>query len=440
MFFNLCYLAAFVVASPWILFRAIAHGRYRRGVRQKLFGLRPSECGASSQPTAWFHAVSVGEVNLLPGVVDAFRRRHPHWRVVVSASTDTGYDLAVTRFANLETPVFFCPLDFTWSVRRTLKTINPQLLVLAELELWPNLVRMASNAGCKCVVVNARLSEKSFVTYTKASRFLRGTFERLAWVGCQDHDYAARFIACGTPEENVSVTGSLKFDDAPTTRDTPEVHDRLDWAGSAAWHQVLLAGSTHDGEERIALASYQQLISQHPELRLIISPRHATRFNEVANLIESMGFTCRRRSESAEPITQWESNTVILVDTIGELRHWWGAARIAFVGGGFGDRGGQNMLEPAGYGCAVCFGPNTRNFEDIAKRLIAADGAVRLAEPADLTAFVTRCLDDAPAADRLGKHAKSAVATHRGATSRTIDRLAELTSFYELPSYRNRAA
>lgn len=450
MLFNLLYFAALLLASPWIVYRAIARGRYRRGLRQKLFGLNadpgwaPARSGSQtadpSQPTAWFHAVSVGEVNLLPGIIAAFRKQHTHWRVVVSCSTDTGYDLASQRFDSTGTAVFFCPLDFTWAVRRTLKTLRPQLLVLAELELWPNLIRMASDSGCQCAVINARLSEKSLTSYTRASRFLRSTFARLAWVGCQDHDYAARFIACGTAESVVTVTGSLKFDDAPTTRDTPEVNHRLDWSGADVWHQIMVAGSTHEGEERIALESYKQLMAQHPELRLVLTPRHSHRFAEVAKLVESMGLVCRRRSESLHPAERWDANSVILVDTIGELRHWWGTARIAFVGGGFGDRGGQNMLEPAGYGCAVCFGPNTKNFEDIARRLIAADGAVRLHNESDLSEFVRRCLLDPPAADRLGIHAQAMVSSHRGATQRTIDHLSELAASREVIPVLRRAA
>jgi 3-deoxy-D-manno-octulosonic-acid transferase len=440
MFFNLLYLIGLLAASPWIAFRAIAQGRYRRGVKQKLFGLSTSDIAPSSQPTAWFHAVSVGEVNLIPGIVAAFKSRHPHWRVVVSCSTDTGFDLAQERFAESQTPVFFCPLDFTWAVRRTINTLQPQLLVLAELELWPNLIRLASDSGCQCAVINARLSKSSSANYLRASRFVKSTFARIDWIGCQDHDYAARFIACGAEKSAVSVTGSLKFDNAPTTRDTVDVNQRLDWAGAQPWQQILLAGSTHDGEEKIALNAYKQLFTSHPDLRLVISPRHATRFDEVARLIESMGFVCRRRSESLNAADHWDANTVILVDTIGELRHWWGTSRVAFVGGAFGVRGGQNMLEPAGYGSAVCFGPNTRNFEDIAQRLIAAEGAVRLQRESDLADFVLRCLLDPPAADRLGIHAQSMVMSHRGATQRTLDHLAELAATRDIVPMYTRAA
>ncbi len=428
MFFNIIYLCALVFASPLIAYRAIREGRYRHGVRQKFLGLQPHEFTPSAQSTAWFHAVSVGEVNLLPGLVAEFRKCHPQWRIAVSCSTDTGFDLARQRFADLGITVFFCPLDFTWSVTRTLDTLRPSLLILVELELWPNLIRLVTDRGIPCTVVNARLSERSLATYTRVDRLLRSTFARIAWMGCQDHDYAARFIACGTDKSSITVTGSLKFDDAPTTRDTPEVNARIDWTGANPWHQVMLAGSTHAGEERIAIDAYRQLQTAHPELRLVITPRHATRFDEVAKLVQSMGFECRRRSESKSAANDWGANTIVLVDTIGELRHWWGTARIAFVGGAFGDRGGQNMLEPAGYGCAVCFGPNTKNFDDIARRLIDADGAVRLHEPEDLHRFIDRCLSDPPAADRLGIHAQAVVHSHRGATRRTIEHLVQVTS------------
>lgn len=440
MLFNLLYLSAMLLVSPWIAYRAIAQGRYRRGVRQKLFGLRRSELSDSSKPTAWFHAVSVGEVNLIPGIVAAFKNRHPHWRVVVSCSTDTGYDLARERLAKTETTVFFCPLDFTWAVRRTIKTLQPQLLVLTELELWPNLVRIASDSGCQCAIINARLSHKSGANYLRFQRYFKNTFARIAWIGCQDHDYAARFLACGAEKSAVTVTGSLKFDNAPSSRDTTEVHQRLDWSGAHPWHQILFAGSTHAGEEKIALDAYKKLYLEHPELRLAITPRHATRFDEVARLVESMGFECRRRSQSTAMAQDWGPNTVILIDTIGELTHWWGTARIAFVGGGFGGRGGQNMLEPAGYGAAVCFGPNTKNFEDITRRLLAADGAVQLQKESDLAEFVARCLIDPPAADRLGIHAQAMVMSHRGATQRTMEHLAELAATREVPPMYVRAA
>lgn len=432
MLLNFLYCAALWLASPLVIYRAARYGRYRRGVRQKFLGLSREDLEFADEtlklrdaaPVAWFHAVSVGEVNLITGLVREFRATHPDYQVVVSTSTDTGYDLAKSRFDDL--PVFFCPLDFTWAVNRTFATLRPRLLVLAELELWPNLIRFAGQWGCRVAVANGRLSKRSADRYRRFARLLSPAFSRLDWIGCQDASYAERFIACGARPEAVAITGSIKFDDAPSTRDTLEIHRIARWAGVDPWHQVLVAGSTHSGEEAIALQAYQQLSAEHRELRLVLVPRHKERFDEVARLIVAAGYQVERRSERLSPSDHWPADTVVLVDTLGELLHWWGISRIAFVGGGFGARGGQNMLEPAGYGSAVCFGPNTQNFEDIARRLVEAEGAVRLQEPADLARFAERCLTDPPAADSLGRRAQEVVAAHRGATVRTIQQLSQL--------------
>jgi len=438
MLLNALYCVALWIASPIVIYRAARFGRYRRGVRQKFFGLghddfnhwlpvdRSARPAADEEPSpvAWFHAVSVGEVNLLAGLIDAFRRKHPTHRVVVSTSTDTGYDLAKSRFADLD--VFFCPLDFTWAVNQTFKTLRPSLLVLAELELWPNLIRYADLWKCPVAIANGRLSDKSCKSYLRFSKFLAPTFRRIAWIGCQDAEIAERFIACGADRHHVVITGSIKFDNAPTTRDTPEITRISRWAAVDPWHQVFIAGSTQSGEEAAALTTYQSLSESHRELRLVIVPRHRERFDQVAALIQSFGYNVRRRSVHHSPADHWSADTVVLVDTVGELRHWWGISRIALVGGSFGDRGGQNMLEPAGYGSAVCFGPNTQNFRDISRRLLDAEGAVQLPSSDKLTGFVAKCLDDPPAADRLGLQARGVVAAHRGATEKTLSHLTRL--------------
>jgi len=374
----------------------------------------------------WLHAVSVGEVNLLPGVVERLSRVAPNTRVVISTSTDSGYDLAVDRFGHKR--VFFCPLDFTWAVRRTLQHLRPAQLVLAELELWPNLIRLAGSRGCAVTVINGRLSERSASRYVSWSRWLRPTFERLAWVGCQDEVSRERFAACGVPKHRLQVTGSIKFDNAPTSRESTEVQSRLNWSGAEPWQRVWVVGSTQPSEETMALDIYSHLIDEYPELRLVLSPRHSERFDEVAWLITSRGLRVHRRSRDSSLFdSSWEADTVILVDTIGELQHWWGVGQIATVGGTFGDRGGQNMLEPAGYGCAISFGPDTRNFRQIAEFLLAAGGAVRTVSSRELGQFVRRCLTDNAAADSLGRAAREIVLRHRGATRRTVAALATAT-------------
>ena len=431
MLLDFLYSILLISVSPLVIYRAARFGRYRRGIRQKCLGLRPDDfrpplTDLPPKPVAWFHAVSVGEVNLIAGLVAAFRDANPGHRIVISTTTDTGYDLARARFP--DDPVFFAPLDFSWAVKQTLDTLRPELLVLAELEIWPNLIRLAHRSGCRVTIANGRLSARSGGRYAKLRRFFAPTFARLDWVGCQDAQTAQRFIECGTRPEAITVTGSIKFDNAPDTRDTPEVHRLARWSATESWHQILLAGSTQPGEEAAALDAYRELSPRHRELRLIIVPRHKERFDEVAELIASRGYVVRRRSQCHAPAEHWSPETVVLVDTIGELRNWWGLCQIAFVGGSFGPRGGQNMLEPAGYGAATCFGPNTQNFAEISSRLLQAGAAIRLAEPSDLTRFVSRCLEDPAESSALGQRAKEVVLSHRGATEKTVNQLSRRVS------------
>ncbi len=421
MFANLIYALAICLVSPVIAYRMIRHGRYRRGIGQKLLGLSRASGQRlrGSGNCIWLHAVSVGEVNLLGGVIAKIRQSAPATAIVISTSTDTGYDLAVKKFG--ADRVFFCPLDFTWAVRRTLKNLMPTQLVLAELELWPNLVQAAQLFGIPVRVINGRLSERSAARYIRFAPLTKSTFERLSWVGCQDESSRDRFEACGVASDRLQVTGSIKFDDAPASRDTAGVQSLVEWSGADPWHRVWVVGSTQAGEETMAIDIYNHLRTDHAELRLILVPRHRERFDEVAAIVQAAGLNVQRRSTGKSLFnSRWNNDTVILVDTIGELRNWWGVGQIATVGGSFGARGGQNMLEPAGYGNAVSFGPNTRNFKQIAQQLIDNGGAVRTATASELSRFVRRCLTDIPAADSLGRSAQQVIARHRGATKRTI--------------------
>ncbi|OYP29503.1 3-deoxy-D-manno-octulosonic acid transferase [Rhodopirellula sp. MGV] len=423
MFANFIYLMAMTIASPWIVYRMVRHGRYRRGGHEKLFGISKSKakriCGGPNRSPVWIHAVSVGEINLIGSVVRQLRERDPGTPVVVSTSTDTGYDLAVQKFG--EDHVFFCPLDFTWAVGRTLRRLKPKMLVLVELELWPNLVSMSRQAGVEVMVINARLSEKSSNGYQRVRPLTRPIFSRLSHVACQDELTAERFVACGADPQCVEVTGSLKFDNAPDSRDNAEVQSRVNWANIDPWHRVWIVGSTQEGEEAMALRIYDRLAKKNRNLRLILVPRHRERFDSVAQLVQEHGFKVRRRSiKDDRRGDQWDADTVLLVDSIGELRHWWGVGQIATVGGSFGNRGGQNMLEPAGYGNAVCFGPDTRNFDEIANRLINAGGAMRVADEPALEKFVEICAANEPMANELGRLARKVIAQHCGATERTM--------------------
>ncbi len=433
--FNLLYAVFLLASLPWLVVAAVRRGKYRTGWGAKLLGLVPLR--TSTAPCVWLHAVSLGEVSLIGPLVAEIRRRHPDWQIAVSTTTLTGYELARLRYA--DHLVFYCPLDFSWAVRRAMTRIRPTMLLLVELELWPNLIDAAGKAGAKVAVINGRLSDRSFRGYGRFRPLVSRLLARLDVIAAQNAQYADRFLALGARDESVYVTGSLKFDGAATDRDNPRTTALRMLAGLKSSDAVFLAGSTQEPEEQLALDAYRQLVGAHPELRLVIVPRHPERFEEVARLLEATGVPWQRRTaldqQPADPRAR-----ILLVDRVGELAAWWGAAHIAYVGGSMGERQGQNMIEPAAYGAAVSFGPKTRNFKDVVAALLAANAAVVVQDGPGLTAFVRRALEQPGFADDLGARAQRVVRAQLGATARTVDLLDALVTQSSRSSDRRTAA
>lgn len=416
---NLGYLAALLLLSPWLLYKACTTGKYRSGLREKFFGLVPQRDDV--RPCVWFHGVSVGEILLLRKVVAAFRQRHPRYQVVISTTTDTGLAEARKHFADLLT--FYWPLDFTWSVRRALRQIRPELIVLAESELWPNFLWAAKRAGAKTAIINGRMSPRSFRRYQKLQLLARPLFRQLDLCLMQTEEYAQHLRQLGAPA--VQATGSVKYDGAVTDRHNPRTRELRTLFGIGPEELVWIAGSTQAPEEEIALSIFQRLRLQWPHLRLILVPRQKDRFDEVAQLLQRSGVPFVRRSQLTQPPA--DSSAVILVDTIGELGAIWGLADIAFVGGSLdGKRGGQNMLEPAGYGAAVTFGPHVWNFKQDVARLLERQAAVQVQDAAGLEQQTQRLLRDAAWRQRLGQAAQQLVLSQQGAAERTITLLGQL--------------
>jgi 3-deoxy-D-manno-octulosonic-acid transferase len=453
---NAVYLALLVVALPWILWSALRHGKHREGFAGKLLGRVPRRGG--DRPCVWLHAVSVGEVNLLATTIAELAAREPQLEIVVSTTTKTGYDLARRKYA--DRTVFYCPLDFSWATANAMRRVRPTMLVLAELELWPNLIRAAKRQAARVAIINGRLSDNSFRGYRRLRRLVSRVLRQVDLVAAQNAETAERFIALGARPEAVHATGSLKFDGAQTDRNNPRTAELRSLAGLGDRDVVLIAGSTQDPEEQYAVEIYKRLAPAHPNLRLILVPRHPQRFDEVAAMLDQSGISWQRRSLLAPAMrsiaarevsdattTSFDSRdathrrwSALLVDTIGELNAWWGAAAIGFVGGSFGSRGGQNMLEPAAYGVATCFGPNTWNFRDIVGQLLAADGARVVTDAAEFEAFVLRMLEQPRDAVVLGDRARRLVLSQQGATRRTGDLLCGLVEQNATTASRRNAA
>jgi 3-deoxy-D-manno-octulosonic-acid transferase len=426
------YLLALIVSSPWLVYKIQATGKYRRGLWKKLFGSTYLATQAASrhavppsirQRVVWFHGVSVGEVHLLRSIVVGFRERHPDWTCVVSTTTDTGFDEACKRFPGV--PVFYWPFDFSWAVRRALQRANPSLVVLAEGELWPNFLIAAKERGVAVAVINGRISPRSFRRYAKLGRLIGSLLQRVDLLAVQTEEYARFYRSLGALPERLRVTGSVKYDGIVLDRHNLRTQELRRLVGVQNGDLIWIAGSTQAPEEEIALRIFGRLKSKHPELRLFLVPRQKERFGEVAAVLQRSGERFVRRSELSTPLA--DRAAVILVDTIGELGVLWGLADVAFVGGSLdGRRGGQNMIEPAGYGAAIIFGPHVWNFRDTAAKLVEAGAAVQVPDAGALELVVERLLRDPQERRRLGTAAQDFVRSQQGATERTLDCLDQL--------------
>ena len=419
---NGVYLLLLILFLPILGYRAIRYQKYRKNFGTRFWGIAPKL--PEKKPGGvrlWFQAVSVGEVNLLKPIFWQIANLHPDWELVISSTSKTGLELAKRTFP--DHVVFPCPLDFHWAVRRAMRRIQPDLLVLAELELWPNLIAAAKKSGARVAIVNGRISDKSFPKYRRIRPLLRRVFRSVELVAAQDAESAARFLAVGAADDSLKITGSIKFDGVATDRNNPKTTALAALAGIVPDDLVFLAGSTQEPEEALAVETFRTLAPDFPRLRLIVVPRHPERFDAVAGMLDASGLSWTRRSTlNGEP----PKERILLVDTVGELGAWWGTAHIAFVGGSMGSRGGQNVLEPAGYGAAVSFGPNTKNFRDITAMMLRANAAVVVADGNELTAFVRRALSEPLFAERLGQNAQNLVLAQCGATRVTVSYLAAL--------------
>jgi 3-deoxy-D-manno-octulosonic-acid transferase len=433
---NAVYMLLLVSISPVITWRMFRHGRYRQGLAEKLLGR--VDFRADGRPVVWFHAVSVGEVIQLQKVVDEFRRRtREEFQIVVSTSTDTGWELVQKRFADCQKTWF--PLDFSWAVSQAIRRIRPAQVVLMELELWPNFLAECHRLDVPVSIVNARMSERSHRGYCRIRFLLKPLFTRLALVAAQSQTYADRLISLGASEQRTVVTGSIKFDGVETSRTNSKTENLRRIFGFKSGETVFVAGSTQEPEEQLALETWLQLRRQHSQLRLILVPRHRERFDEVAALVTSRNLPLLRRSsiqDSSQQHVETDNKPIILLDTIGELSACWGLAEVAFVGGSFGNRGGQNMMEPAAYGAGVLFGPNTWNFRDIVERFREADGCVQLQSSHQLTSTIDELLSDPARRQQLGRNAQKAVLQQQGATARTAELLHEVLLPVTIPLRR----
>jgi 3-deoxy-D-manno-octulosonic-acid transferase len=414
-------LAVGMLASlPYWVFQMARHGKYRTGLAERL-GRVPSrlQLPEKQEPAIWVHAVSVGEVLAVAGLVEELGRRFPRHRVFVSTTTDTGQALARQRFG--EANVFYFPMDFAFAIRPYLRALRPRLVVIAETEFWPNFLRLARASGARIAVVNARISDRSWPNYRRFRGLLRRLLANVDLFLAQTPEDAARLRDIGAKPERVRVSGNLKFD-IPAAASLAIVERVRESLTANAAGPVLVCGSTVDGEEPLLLKAFENLLVQHPRMVMILAPRRPERFAAVAALLGQMSIRFFKRSEwDGESLT----GTVFLLDTIGELAALYALADVAFVGGSLVAHGGHNIIEPAQHGVATVVGNHMENFRDIV-RVFQSRDAVRVVGPAELPLVLLELLANDAERIALGKRATEAMGSQIGATERTARELEEL--------------
>jgi 3-deoxy-D-manno-octulosonic-acid transferase len=404
--------------SPWMVYQALRYRKYVSSLPQRL-GRLPASFNPTAQPSIWVHAVSVGELVAARPLIAALRARHPHHAIFVSTTTRSAQELAQRNAADVD-GVFYCPIDLRFILRRTLNVVRPELLLIVETDLWPNLLRECHARGVRIAIVNGRLSSRSFPRYHMVRGFFRHVLADIDRFCVQSDDSARRFVALGAAADRVTVTGSLKFDtlgrsDAAPAGTRQQILRTLAFSPS---QPVLVAGSTMKGEDAIVLRAFGRLKATLPSATLILAPRHPERFDDVVRQAERAGFETVRRT--ALPPDGDPQADVIVLDTIGELATVYQLATLAFVGGSLVPTGGHNVLEPAACGRAVLFGPYMRNFAEIANAVVANGAGVQVASEAEFEAQVLALMTDPVRRAALGAAALALVGNNSGANDTTL--------------------
>jgi 3-deoxy-D-manno-octulosonic-acid transferase len=417
LFYSALLAAGLLASLPyWMLKRR--HGKWREGLGERL-GKIPARLQKQSGPAIWVHAVSVGEVFAVVELVRELRQRFGEYRVVVSTTTATAQRLAMKQFG--EDNVFYFPLDLAFAIRPYFSLLQPQLIVLAETEFWPNFLRLAHASGARIAVVNARISDRSWPGYRRFNWIWRRVLRNVDLFLTQTSEDALRLRNIGAPDDRVQVSGNLKFD-VPAPDPPPIVAElRANFQLSGAG-PVMVCGSTVEGEEALVLRAFKSVLAGHPRAVIILAPRHPERFGEVAQLLEQMGVRFWRRSS-------WRGDAiaggVLLIDNIGELASLYALADVAFVGGSLVPRGGHNIIEPAQHGVAIMVGTHTENFRDIVG-LFESEDAVRVLRAGEFTSVLMNLFSDEAARTTLGRRGAQTLQSQRGATGRTLAALETL--------------
>jgi len=426
LLYNLAFPFVLVAMLPGFVFRMIRRGKYRHkfGQRFGIYSPRVKErLLRGSGRWTWVHAVSVGEVLIALKFIQELKAREPGLQVLLSTTTSTGFGIASQQKSDWLEPIYN-PVDFLFTVRRAVRMIRPRRLILVEAEVWPNLTAEARAVGAKLSLVNARLSQRSERRYRLARPIVAPVFNQLDLLCVQEEADAMRWQSLGVEPSRIVCTGSIKFDDAADVgRARRDLFPDLAALGVSPAAPVILAGSTHSGEEELLGRVLRAIKRDVPDLFYLCIPRHAERWREVKSGLEKLGWKVAVRAGAAEPV---EAPDALLANTTGELRDWFDCATVVFIGKSLLAHGGQNPAEAVAAGKAVIVGPYMENFSTLVAQFVRAGGVVQVRDEAELERAMRELLADPARRKEIAARGVRCLQVHRGATARTCEALASL--------------
>jgi len=418
-FLDCIYIALLIVGAPFIL----AKRKLRRGLWVRL----RAAIGAGrlkldpARKTILVHCVSVGEVAASVSLVKMLEESFPEYQVVVSTTTPQGMETARKRMP--ENALTYFPLDLSFGVARFLDRISPSLVVLMELEAWPNFLRACRLRKVPVVLANGRLTELSLQRYLKASFFSREVFSLIDRYLIQNDEYKERFLRLGVPEKKISVAGNIKYDSVRTEPDIERTRRFAELFGLDPSMLILIGGSTYAEEERALAKMYKKLKTSYPRLRLILAPRQVHRLDELKSILDEAELKYALRSSLDKERPGDISERVIILDTVGELSDVYALGSVVFVGGSLVDRGGHNIVEPAALGISTVFGPNTYNFNESTRFLLNSLAAIMARDASELEEIIDKLLSNPETRRKLGGNAAAAVMKQKGAVEKHVSEI-----------------
>jgi 3-deoxy-D-manno-octulosonic-acid transferase len=372
----------------------------------------------------WVHALSVGEVVSALPLINALNQKYQDRAVIVTVTTSKGMALARSRLKGKVKALFTMPVDHWWSIRRAVGYVRPSIFVLVETDIWPGLVHYLREKGVRTILVNGRISPRTFRSYRRFSFFVRKMFAPFEFCLMQSELDRERLVRIGIDRDKAFTAGNIKFDHDWAPMGAKEREDRLGLLRLGPENLIWVAGSTHRGEEEVLFGVLGKLMPYFPALRLILAPRRIEESKDIRNKARSMGFKAVLKTEITENGSVHE---VLILDTLGELGRIYGLGTLSFVGGSLVPLGGHNLLEPAGFGCPVLFGPHTHNFVAMSEALIESGGGRRVQDGQELYETMKTLLKDRDELNRMGRSAKEFVEKNRGALERVMSHIAMLS-------------